>query len=308
VTIFGWDTSHFDGIVTLATAKKAVAEGIVFATAKVSESNNYDDPLDGTNLRNFRDAGVKVLGGYHVVRSGDTIDAQVNYYISLLDRDEPWWRDFPGFFHQVDLELWGYDNVSAARGIDFGKTLKAKTGRCTVMYASDALWNANYPSSIHAPFKALYPGDDFRGWNAYSGQVPTFLQYTSTATIGGLTTCDANAYRGTFDQLYAFITGGNDMTAPTAAQNQEAVWHTAGSTGNPTRSAGSELAIASRDATASSEKADQILAKLDSIAVGGIDMDAMRKLVSEEVAKVINSTNTSFTLSYTDGASTTSTS
>lgn len=224
MTIFGIDTSHYDGTISMATARRMVTEGIQFATAKISEYTNYDDPADGTNLRNFRDAGIKVLGGYHVVRSGGTVDAQVDYYLGLLDRDEPWWRDFPGFFHQVDLELWGYDNVSAARGMDFGKALEDASQKLVIMYASKGqygnkltawkprpLWNANYAANRPGPFKSIYPGDGFSGWGEYSGQEPKILQYTSSATIGGLTTCDANAYRGTFEEFYAFITGGKPV-------------------------------------------------------------------------------------------------
>jgi hypothetical protein len=318
MTIFGWDTSHFDGIITLATAKKAAAEGIEFATAKVSEKDNYDDPLDGTNLRNFRDAGIKVLGGYHVVRSGGTIDSQVDYYLSLLDRDEPWWRDFPGFFHQVDLELWGYDNVSAARGIEFGKALKKKSGRCTVMYAShgqygdrltawkpDPLWNANYKSNVHAPFKDLYPGDSYRGWDAYSGQVPTFLQYTSTATIGGLTTCDANAYRGTFEQLYEFITGGKTVTGePITTENIYAqVWQHAGIPAPKDAEDQDKVsnATALQDAR---DTAYRIEAAVNGLKTpeSGLTADDIRQIVAEEVSKALLASRLAvppYTITYT---------
>jgi hypothetical protein len=194
----------------------------------------------------------------------------------------------------------------------YGVAFRAQTGtsgvyggKATIRYfvnnrLADTFWQT-YAWSTTGTSVAKMQADPYDfGW-VPEAQVQ---QYHNGVSISGHDTDLDRAI-----DLSAFWTKENtEMTAPTAAQNQEAVWHTAGSTGNPTRSAGSELAIASRDATASSEKADQILAKLDSIAVGGIDMDAMRKLVSEEVAKVINSTNTSFTLNYTDGAPTTSTS
>jgi hypothetical protein len=69
------------------------------------------------------------------------------------------------------------------------------------------------------------------GWAPYGHptkpKTPTFLQYTSSATIAGLTTCDANAFRGSLDQLTSMITKGVDTmadltwnhSAPVAGEN-----------------------------------------------------------------------------------------
>lgn len=79
------------------------------------------------------------------------------------------------------------------------------------------------------------------------------------------------------------------MTAPTPAQIQNAVWHTFGSTGDPTLSAGSELAIASRDATAASDKADKILQLMENWTVqplpAGLTLDDIRQVIREELDK-----------------------
>jgi GH25 family lysozyme M1 (1,4-beta-N-acetylmuramidase) len=327
MTVFGMDSSHYDGFISKAMAAKMVAEGIQFFTAKVSEATNYDDPADGTNLSNLRDAGVKVLGGYHVVRSSGTIKAQVEYYLSLLDRDEPWWRDFPGFFHQVDLELWGYDNVSAARGMDFGKALEDASQKLVVMYASKGmygnglrawkprpLWNANYPSNRKAGFKALYPGDDGPGFVEYSDQMPLFWQYTSSATIGGLTTCDANAFRGTFDQLYQLITGKHtpaDPGGPPVAGFDKNDAHFlltyAGLPADtPTESLGTAVMAAQKSSASADSKADQILATLKASTgasgVIAIDLDMLRQIIGEEVTKALLASKLSapaYTITYT---------
>ncbi len=221
--IFGWDSSHYDGTITIDVARAARAEGIVFATAKIGEGGSYDDPLDAVNLAAFRAAGIDLLGGYYVMRTTD-VAAQVANCIRLADRDEPWWRTFPGWFWQIDLERWPYDNVAASVGIDFGKQLRQQTGKVVVLYASrdqygdslstwdGPLWNADYPSSRQAPFRDMYPGDNYKGWAPYSGKVPDILQYASTSTIGGVTTCDANAFRGTYDQLRALLTGRGAAT------------------------------------------------------------------------------------------------
>ena len=231
MTVFGWDSSHYDGTLTRATLVRARDEGIGFFTHKIGEGAGGDDPGDATALAAARDAGITVIGGYHVVRSGP-VSPQVDALVSLADRDEPWWRDFPGWFWQVDLERWPYDRVSASTGIAFGQALRDRTGRLVVMYASHGqygdqlsgwdgpLWNADYVSHPADGFRDMYPGDDWTplhgswrgGWSPYSGQTPTFLQYTSSAVIAGLTTSDANAYRGTLAELTALVTGEEAMS------------------------------------------------------------------------------------------------
>lgn len=230
MTVFGWDTSHYDDKdgLDLATMLRARSEGIVLVTAKVGEGGTYDDPADAATLEHAHDAGITLLGGYYVVRTparvGVSLAAQAAHYVRLLDQQLPWWRYFPGWFNQVDLELWPYDDVSAADGIELGERVEASTGRVTVMYASRGqygdrlagwhgpLWNANYPSSRRAGFKDLYPGDGYAGWARYSGREPDLCQYASSATIAGKTTCDANAFRGTLAELTALLTRGSTVT------------------------------------------------------------------------------------------------
>jgi Glycosyl hydrolases family 25 len=221
MTLFLWDQSHFDGVITRDIMVRAKVEGIVGVTHKIGEGTGGDDLQDGTALAAARGAGIEFIGGYHVVRSGP-VGSQVDELLFLADRDEPWWHDFPGWFWQADLERWSYDNVPAATGVAFAQLLRQRTGRQVLLYASRGqygdsltgwdgpLWNANYPSSRLAPFKDLYPGDNGPGWVRYSGQMPLFWQYASSATIAGLSTCDANAYRGTVDQLRNLINRAGD--------------------------------------------------------------------------------------------------
>jgi hypothetical protein len=237
VQTFGWDTSHYDGLLGADVMRRAYAEGIRFVTAKVGEGGSYDDLADGPNLAAAKAAGMPLIGGYYVVRSSPSVAAQVANCIALADESEPWWRTFPGWFWQVDLERWDTDSVPASVGIAFGNALRAATGRPVVMYASRGqygnqltgwpghLWNAHYPSSRQAPFKDMYPGDDFVGWSEYSGKVPLILQYASTATIAGKTTCDANAYRGTVDELIADLMKGMPVTTLDAG-DAKVVWYT----------------------------------------------------------------------------------
>lgn len=296
MTVFGWDTSHYDDAngIDLAVMRQAVREGIAFVTAKVGEGGNYDDPADAGTLTAARDAGIRVLGGYYVVRTpakvGASLADQVTHCVSLMDRELPWWRDFPGWFGQIDLERWSYDIVAAADGIEFGHRLQDKTGRRAVMYASKGqygdqlaawdglLWNANYPSARQAPFRELYPGGHGAGWVPYSGRAngADLWQYASAATIAGLTTCDANAFRGTLAELLALITPahqGDIVTAPTAAEIENKVWHTAGSATDG-ESAGTTLGEAGKHATSADAKLDEVLTKLDALTAAVANLPA----------------------------------
>lgn len=226
MTIFGWDASHYDGPLSLDTLKRARAEGITFFTHKAFEGlQDTEGSMDDTALAAARDAGIPFLGAYFVPRSNATPAAQVAAWMRALDAGEPWWRDFPGFFAQVDLEKWPYDSVSPAIGIECAKRLRDAMDRCAILYASHGqymdtltawdgpLWNADYVSSGN------YPGDDWQplhgswrgGWAPYSGKTPAILQYTSSKTIAGLTTCDANAYRGSVADFAAMIGGVSTM-------------------------------------------------------------------------------------------------
>lgn len=220
MTIYGWDASNYDwtrGPMDLAAARAA---GIDWFTHKATEGVSVVHEQFGEAMRRAAAAGVPVLGGYHVVRTGPAPARQADHLLATADRLWPAWRRHPCWFWQVDLEKWPYDPVSAAAGIAFGNALAARTDRRIVVYASRGqygstlagcpyeLWNAAYGRNEAGPFRDLYPGDSSARWSPYSGRTPVFLQYTSNAVIGRQHICDANAYRGTVEQLKAFIGGG----------------------------------------------------------------------------------------------------
>jgi hypothetical protein len=222
-----WDTSHFDGTLTRDRMAQAKAEGIASVTAKIGEGlADTEGTHDDTTLAAARDVGIEFLGGYLIPRSNASVNAQVDYWLKLADRGEPWWRTYPGWYWQVDLERWPYDAVPASVGIAAAQRIRALTGRWTILYASRGqygdqlagwdgpLWNANYGGNPIGPFAGVYPGDTSSRWTKYSGQVPTFLQYGSNTTIAGLTTCDASAFRGSPADLRALISPSGSRSTP----------------------------------------------------------------------------------------------
>lgn len=216
MTVFGWDASDFDWSRGPMDLGAAARDGIQFFTHKATEGTAARHQHYGAALTRARDAGIPVLGAYHVVRSAGALSSQVKSFTGYLDEATPWWRSHPNFFLQADVERWPYDNVAPQTGTAFADQLAAATGRTVVIYASKGqydnelagnrpLWNANY-TGASGHYREIYPGDNGVGWQSYSNRTPVFWQYSDNATIGNQPSCDANAFRGTLDQLLA-LTG-----------------------------------------------------------------------------------------------------
>jgi len=233
--VFGWDASDYDwsrGPMDLAAAR---ADGIDFFTHKATEATSITHVHYRDGLLRARDAGIPVLAAYHVVRSPANARDEVDFHLNYVDRQTPWWRDWPHWCWQVDLEKWPYDDVPAAEGEDFADIIETLTGRPAFIYASrgqygDALrgtshplWNASYGTNPAVHYRAAYPGDGSTRWAAYSGRVPAILQYGSRTTIGRQPTCDANAFRGTLADLLTLTTNdGDDM--PLSNDDVQKIW------------------------------------------------------------------------------------
>lgn len=224
MTVFGWDMSHYDA----ADPKTAPSEGYEFITHKAG-----GDALDaelGAWWSYVRGYGQDVLlGAYWVLYPGNPV-ARADAFLARLDSVCPGWRDRDSFILQVDCEVWGGDTSTAPKLADiraFCDRLRSRTGDVyrPVVYApkwayGDTLAGLGYPlwassyangSGTGSALYASIGGDSSFRWREYSGQVPLILQFTSSATIAGQTTCDANAYRGTLDELKAIVSPGKDQ-------------------------------------------------------------------------------------------------
>lgn len=227
MTIFGSDVSHYDA----ADTRRMFAEGIVFQTHKAGgDSTGGDGELAAWwGFVRGTDPASILLGTYWVPRPDLYLDParEADRWIATLDARCPGWR-LREHILQMDAEIWNGDPRTKP-----GKTYLQKLGLrlvelmprlMPICYASAGqygdslaglsfpLWNARYPLDRQTGTAAgLYTrcgGDSGKGWNAYSGKVPAVWQYTSSATIGGQSTCDANAFRGTLDQLKRLVAPG----------------------------------------------------------------------------------------------------
>jgi hypothetical protein len=225
MTIFGWDMSHFDAV-SGDTAEKAIAEGFLFVTHKAGgDANDQELGAFWNEFKGHRDK--LLLGAYWVVYPGNGA-SRADSFCNRLDTICPGWGDAP-FILQLDCEKWNGDSSTVPSKSDikaFCDRLRVRAPKLMpIVYApewvyGDKLNGLNYPLWASAyvsgsgTASGLYPGDSSSKWNAYSGQVPAILQFTSSAKIAGQTTCDANAYRGTLAQLTALVAPGwsEDMT------------------------------------------------------------------------------------------------
>lgn len=221
MTIYGADFSHYDQV---PKGADIVAEGFTFMTHKAG--GDADDTELGSWWSALKPQRPKVLLGAYWVLYPGTPATRANAFIARLDSQCPGWRDGP-FILQLDCEIWGGNPGTQPGKADIKAAcdrLKVLAPKLTpVVYASKGqygnrlyglpypLWNANYPSSMTGAASAIYAhagGTGGPGWGGYSGQDPAIWQFTSSATIAGQTTCDANAFEGTLDELTALVAPG----------------------------------------------------------------------------------------------------
>ena len=228
MTIFGWDMSHYDA----PGIGDAVLEGFSFITHKAG-GDDLDNEIAAwwAGAKDQRDR--LLLGAYWVLYPGSPV-ARADAFLARLDATCPGWRDGP-FILQADCEEWGNNPSTKPGKADikaFCDRLRARMPKLTpIVYASAGqygnelaglpypLWNARYSlNNQTGTASGLYArsgGDTGKGWAAYSGQTPAIWQFTSSATIAGQTTSDANAFRGILAQLTALVAPGwSDAMTP----------------------------------------------------------------------------------------------
>jgi hypothetical protein len=223
MTIFGWDMSHFDA----PSIGTALAEGIKFVTHKAGgDATDAELPAWWAGVKDL-DPSLCLLGAYWVLYPGNPV-GRADAFIARLDAACPGWRDRP-FLLQADCEEWNGNPATVPNRTEVGAFFDRLVSRMPklrpIVYAPKwvygdrltglgfPLWASSYVTGVGG-FRGLYPGDGNSRWGPYSGQTPEILQYTSSATIGGQTTCDANAYRGTLEELIHLAAPGWSTDMP----------------------------------------------------------------------------------------------
>lgn len=221
MTIFGVDVSNHNGDVDWP---RVAREGFQFMFAKATEGTGFRDATFESNVARARTVGL-LPGAYHFLRDSGGADQARWFHTRVRAVGGP------------DGMLCACDNESDATWAvtrDFYATWNQLTGgHPLIMYSgrwwweprgwngaslTPHLWHSHYVSGSSKVASTLY-GWVPDGWWApgYGGWArATLLQFTSSATVAG-ETMDANAYRGTIDELRLLAGRGADMDA---TQNQ----------------------------------------------------------------------------------------
>lgn len=210
---FGLDISHHQDLaLDLAQCRR---EGIEFVFIKSSEGSTFVDPEFAANLAEARNAGL-LSAAYHYLRSSAPASAQVD----LIRRTVP--RGVPVI---PDVET-GSGAIGLVR--EFVARLKEAGYPVPLLYMPrwywqqigspplaglPPLWSSRYPDNVVGSIADEWADVPSTYWNGYGGLEVAVLQFTSSAAIAGHQPLDANAYRGTRQQLAALLGGEeNDMT------------------------------------------------------------------------------------------------
>lgn len=202
---FGIDISHHQDIsLDLARCRR---EGIQFVFLKATEGASFVDPDFAANLAEARAAGM-LVAAYHYVRSNAGAESQVSNILRVVPRDVPVILD-------VEANSGGMILLR-----DLVSTLSVNRRRVPLLYLPrwcwqqlgrpslaglPPLWSSRYPDNVIGSLADEWADAPTSYWDGYGGLPVAVLQFTSSARIAGHAPLDANAYRGTREQLATLL-------------------------------------------------------------------------------------------------------
>lgn len=209
---FGLDISHHQDLgLDLAQCRR---EGIEFVFIKSSEGASFVDPEFATNLAEAKAAG-QLVAAYHYVRSNASVAAQVANVQRTVPAGVP-------IIPDVEANSGGIapvrEFVDWLRAVGYSVPLLylprwywQQLGRPTLA-GLPPLWSSRYPDNIVGSLQDEWADVPATYWIGYGGLEVEVLQFTSSTRIAGHQPLDANAYRGTRDQLAALLGGGRPQS------------------------------------------------------------------------------------------------
>ena len=214
MTIFYPDVSSYQTGISFA--------GCVIAMVKATEGTGYTNP-------DYADAKVRAANAgayfcaYHFLRAGNGA-GQASYAHSIVGSDIPLMIDFEPEYNSNGT-IASAPQVSDA--VAFINQYRALGGRTYLLYLPHWYWEGDLGQASLASvidLDMLLVSSDYTtysntgpGWASYGGMAPTVWQYTSSATLNGVTNVDMNAYKGTLAEFQAQVTtgAGGPGTVPT---------------------------------------------------------------------------------------------
>lgn len=217
MTLFGIDISHHQAGINLQRVKD---EGFKFIIARVGQGRGgaYGTTKDREWIRHrneTRRVGLKLCAYWYI---GNGISAAENV---RLCRE---WMGDDSISVALDCEA-GSGNIGFYREVlaEFQKAkIKVPLSYIPKWYWQSIgssnlaglppLWSSRYVNGGGTATQ-LYPGDNSNHWTGYGNNSIVMAQFTSSARVAGYTV-DANAFKGTEEQLGYLFTGSFNPPAP----------------------------------------------------------------------------------------------
>jgi peptidoglycan hydrolase-like protein with peptidoglycan-binding domain len=213
MTIFYPDVSDYQAGISFT--------GCVIAMVKATENNNYTNPDYAAAKGRAADAGAYFCA-YHFLHAGNGA-GQASYAYARVGSGIPLMIDFEPTYNSNGT-IASAPQISDA--VDFVNEYRALGGTVYLLYLPHWYWQGNLGQASLSPVIDLgmllvssdYTGysDTGPGWSSYGGMTPLIWQYTSSASLNGVSNVDMNAYQGTLADFQAQVssgaqTGGNPI-------------------------------------------------------------------------------------------------
>jgi hypothetical protein len=202
---FGLDISHYQNAsLSLAQAR---AEGCEFVFLKATEGATYTDSTFGANLAEARAAGM-LVAAYVYQRSSASAQAHVDCIAQVVPKDVPVIPDVETDSGGVALTR---ELIDRLRGAGYRVPLLylprwhwEELGSLSLA-GLPPLWSSRYPDTAVGYLPEQWAKVPAAYWDGYGGLDVAVLQFTSSASIAGYSPLDADAFRGTRDELAAVL-------------------------------------------------------------------------------------------------------
>ena len=186
---------------------------------KATENNDYTNPDYAAAKVRAANAGAYFCA-YHFLHAGNGA-GQASYAYGRVGSGIPLMIDCEPTYNSNGT-IASAPQISDA--VDFINEYRALGGTVHLLYLPHWYWQGNLGQASLSPVIDLgmllvssdYTGysDTGPGWASYGGMTPLIWQYTSTASLNGVSNVDMNAYQGTLADFQAQVstgaqTGGN---------------------------------------------------------------------------------------------------
>jgi len=229
MTIFYPDVSSYQAGISFA--------GCVIAVAKATEGTGYTNPDYAAAKGRAATAGAYFCA-YHFLHAGNGA-GQATYAHSVVGSGIPLMID-------CEPEYSSSGAISSAPQIsdvvDFVNEYRALGGITYLLYLPRWYWSGNLGSPALTSVSSLgmllvssdYTAysDSGPGWDSYGGMTPVIWQYTSSATLNGVSNVDMNAYKGTLADFETQVTAGGQSNSGTGSGSGSEPTLSEGATGS----------------------------------------------------------------------------